>query len=75
MSHFNQEKTSKHFITSVGSKAVNLIRHGSIAMCKELYMKRHFSTKRANYVTNLSLQKEEGKLFQLNYQAESLQNS
>ncbi|CAM1317975.1 EPM2AIP1 (predicted) [Pycnogonum litorale] len=51
---FNKEWTYKYFFTDVGSEAVCLICHASIAVFKEYNLKRHFQTKRSNFGKNLS---------------------
>ena len=62
---FNTEWTSKYFVTHVGSKAVCLICQNAITVFKEYNIKRHFSTKHANYATNLSSQEREQRALKL----------
>ena len=53
---FNKEWTPKYFFTEVRSKAVCLICQETVAVLKEYNISRHFSTKHANYASNLSTQ-------------------
>lgn len=52
----NGHLLTKYFFTDVRSKAVRLICQESIAVLKEYNISRHFSTKHANYASNLSIQ-------------------
>ncbi|MBN3314834.1 GT2D2 protein, partial [Atractosteus spatula] len=51
---FNKEWTEKFFFTDVGTKAICLIGKVSLAVFKEYNLSHHFSTKHANYASNLS---------------------
>lgn len=53
---FNTEWTSKYFFAEVRSKAVCLICQETVAVYKEYTIKRHFSSKHANYANNQSTQ-------------------
>lgn len=52
----NKEWMPKYFFTEVRSKAVCLICKETVAVLKEYNISRHFSTKHANYASNLSTQ-------------------
>lgn len=53
---FNKEWTPKYFFTEVWSKAVCLICQKTIVVLKEYNISCHFSTKHANYASNLPKQ-------------------
>lgn len=51
---FNKEWTTKYFLSEMCSKAICLICKESIVIFKEYNINRHFSTRHANYTSNLS---------------------
>ena len=53
---FNTEWTRKYFFTEFQSKAVCLICRETVSVFKEYNISRHFTTKHANYASNLSTQ-------------------
>lgn len=55
---FNKERTAKYFFTEIRSKAVCLICQETTAVFKEYIISLHFSTKHANYASNVSALKE-----------------
>ncbi|MBN3316740.1 GT2D2 protein, partial [Atractosteus spatula] len=56
---FTKEWTAKYFFTEVGTKAICLICKESVAVFKEYNLSWHqFSTKHANYASNLPIAKQ-----------------
>ena len=56
---FNKEWTEKHIFTDVGSKAICLIYHESVAVFKDYNLKGQFENKHPNYGHNLSLRQQQ----------------
>lgn len=54
---FKEEWTAKYF-TNIGHKAVCLICQESVAVFKEYNLNQNFSSKHANYASNLSSQEK-----------------